>query len=122
MIAVRTAAVLVVGTLAWLAFVGWHRRRTALFDMGLELSRDPRAFGQAASGSSVAGLDGPMIGAPSMVLVDGLVERESGQTPPPPGVSVKGLAIALLAMFLFGILGAMLAHWLHIPLVVGPRG
>lgn len=59
-------------------------------------------FGKSGS-SSISGLDAPMIGASTSILVDGLVERESGATPSPWSVSVKGIVIALIVMFVFGL-------------------
>ena len=65
-------------------------------------------FGQPAS-TAMKGLDPPMIGAPSSILLDGIVENESGVTPPPPPISVRAAAIGLLVMF---VLGVCLAVWL----------
>jgi hypothetical protein len=77
-------------------------------------------FGKSSgSGSPYAGLDGPMIGAAASIIVDGIAERESGVTPPPPPVSVKALVIFLVVMFLVGIVGIFLVlhfvepHALH---------
>lgn len=44
-----------------------------------------------------------MIGAPSAIIVDGIVERESGTTPPPPGVALKTVAVAVGIMFVLGL-------------------
>lgn len=60
-------------------------------------------FGKPGS-SAVSGLDGPVIGAASAIVVDGLAERESGKTPPPPPVSLKALGIGLAVMFVLGVL------------------
>jgi hypothetical protein len=59
-------------------------------------------FGQLTS-HGIKGLDPPMIGAPSSITLDGIVERESGVTPPPPPVSAKALAIAFIVMFVIGV-------------------
>jgi hypothetical protein len=59
-------------------------------------------FGQLTS-HGVKGLDAPMIGAPSSITLDALVERESGVTPPPPPVSVKALVIFFIVMFVIGV-------------------
>lgn len=53
--------------------------------------------------TGVKGLDAPMIGAPVGITLDGIVERESGHTPPPPPISVKAVAIALVVMVLLGL-------------------
>jgi len=47
-------------------------------------------------------MDAPTMGAPGMILVDGMVERESGATPPPPTVTVGMLAAVIGGMFVFG--------------------
>jgi hypothetical protein len=60
-------------------------------------------FGQAGSGSSTAGLNGPIIGAGAAITVDGIVERESGATPPPPPISIKALVIGFVVMFVIGV-------------------
>ena len=59
-------------------------------------------FGQPSS-RGIKGLDAPMIGAPTSITIDGLVERESGGTPPPPAVSVKALVITLVVMIVVGV-------------------
>ena len=59
-------------------------------------------FGQLTS-HGIRGLDPPMIGAPSSITLDGIVERESGITPQPPPISVKALVIALIVMFIIGV-------------------
>lgn len=43
-----------------------------------------------------------------MITIDGIVERESGVTPPPPVISVTAIAITLGIMMLIGI--AILAY------------
>jgi hypothetical protein len=58
-------------------------------------------FGKSGSGT-LRGLDAPLIGAPTTILLDGIVERESGETPPPPPVSVKAIVIVLVVMLLLG--------------------
>jgi hypothetical protein len=55
-------------------------------------------------------MDAPMIGAPSLITIDGISERESGVTPPPPPVSVQELVVALVVVFLIGV--ALLAFLL----------
>jgi hypothetical protein len=44
----------------------------------------------------------PAMAAPTMITIDGIVERESGVTPPPPAITVKAIAITLLIMLLIG--------------------
>jgi len=55
-----------------------------------------------SSGSATAGVDGPTIGAPAAIMLDALVEHESGVTPPPPPVSVRAFVLFFVGMFLFG--------------------
>ena len=62
-------------------------------------------FSKTGSGSPVTGIDAPIIGAASTITVDGIVERESGVTPPPPPVSVKALIIVFAVIFVLGIAG-----------------
>jgi nicotinamide mononucleotide transporter len=71
-------------------------------------------FGKTSSaGGQFSGMDGPMIGAAASILVDGIAERESGVTPPPPPVSVRTLAIVFAVMFIIGVVGLWLAmHFL----------
>ena len=91
--------------------IGEHVSRKRREHSASEFGREP------TSGSSMAGLDGPMIGAASSIMVDALVEQESGKTPPPPPVSVRALAIAIGAMFLFGLLLLLfVTQVLHLPL------
>ena len=59
-------------------------------------------FGKPTSGA-IVGLNAPIIGAAPSITLDGLVERESGITPSPWSISVKGIVIFLVAMFLFGL-------------------
>jgi hypothetical protein len=68
-------------------------------------------FGKTGS-SSISGLDAPMIGAGPAITVDGIVERESGVTPPPPPVSVKTLVIGLAVMLVLGLVLGLVAGWL----------
>ena len=49
-----------------------------------------------------------MIGAGASITVDGIVEKESGITPPPPPVSVKVLIIGLVLVFVLGVVGVLL--------------
>ncbi|HEY5483739.1 MAG TPA: hypothetical protein VIK31_08005 [Propionibacteriaceae bacterium] len=58
-------------------------------------------FGRPPS-TGVKGLDAPMIGAATGITLDGIVERESGVTPPPPPISLKAFVIAFIVMFLVG--------------------
>lgn len=64
-------------------------------------------FGRVGS-AAISGADAPTLGAPTMITIDGIVERESGVTPPPPAISVKAIAITLGLMILVGI--ALLAY------------
>ncbi|MHB8741397.1 MAG: hypothetical protein ACYC62_09530, partial [Coriobacteriia bacterium] len=43
---------------------------------------------------SLRGLNPPMIGAPSAIIVEGIVERESGATPP-PAVTLRTVAVVI---------------------------
>lgn len=60
-------------------------------------------FGQPTLGS-VRGFDAPQVGAPINVIIDGIVERESGVTPSPPPFSVRTAVIVLVAMMVLGAL------------------
>jgi hypothetical protein len=78
-------------------------------------------FGQSpVSGSATAGLDGPVMGAAGMIMSDALTEDQSSLRPhteSPPPISVGRLALVLLAIFLVGVIGAAVAHFVfHIPL------
>jgi len=53
---------------------------------------------------SLAGLDGPMIGAPSAIIVDGIVERETGTHPAPPGIRLGTVAVVIGVMLVLGLL------------------
>lgn len=64
-------------------------------------------FGRVGS-SSITGADAPTLGAPGMIIVDGMVERESGATPPPPTITVTMVAVALGVMFLLGVVAMFL--------------
>jgi len=64
-------------------------------------------FGRVGS-SAVSGADAPTLGAPGMIIVDGMVEGESGVTPPPPVITVTMVAVALGVMFLFGAVALFL--------------
>lgn len=63
---------------------------------------DSNEFGKPSS-SSLTGLDAPLIGAPSSIIVDGINERESGVTPPPPAITIKTLVATLVIMFMLGV-------------------
>jgi len=71
-------------------------------------------FGQPTLGS-VRGLDAPQIGAPTNVIIDGIVERESGVTPSPPPFSVKTAIIVLVAMMVLGLLLSLVLSRLSAP-------
>jgi hypothetical protein len=60
-------------------------------------------FGKGTSGG-IRVFDPPMIGAPTSILIDGLVERESGHTPSSWSVSVTGIVVFLVAMLAIGVL------------------
>lgn len=65
-------------------------------------------FGKPASGvvagsSAKSAFGRRSVGAASAILVDGLVENESGVTPPPPPISIRTLIIGLGVMFAIGI-------------------
>lgn len=68
---------------------------------------------------SLTGLNPPMIGAPSAIIVDGIVERESGSNPPPPSsITLRAVALVIGAMFVLGLLVAVALLRPH-PLPVG---
>ena len=72
-------------------------------------------FGQSPVGS-MRGLDPPMVGASSTIMLDGLVEEESGKTPPPPTISVRAVVIAVVGMLVLGLLLLLLiTQVLHLP-------
>ena len=77
-------------------------------------------FGRVGS-SALSGLDAPMVGAPAAIMVDGMVERDSGTTPAPPSITVKHVAVALLVMLVLGflVLGAYGALFGAKPLPAG---
>ena len=65
-------------------------------------------FGKPASGvvagsSAKSAFGRRSVGAASAILVDGLVENESGVTPSPPPISMKTIVIWLGVMFAVGI-------------------
>lgn len=60
-------------------------------------------FGRPTSGTAVRGFDPPMIGAGASITVDGIVERESGVTPPPPPFSMRTAIIGLFVLFALGV-------------------
>lgn len=60
-------------------------------------------FGEQPGRKGLSGFDPPMIGAASTIFVDGMTERESGQTPPPPPISVATLAIGFVVMAVVGL-------------------
>ena len=73
-------------------------------------------FGRTDAGSSIRSRIGDM-GAPSRILLDARVERESGKTPAPPTVSMRTIVIVLVAMVIIG-LAIVLAYVLvtgHMP-------
>lgn len=61
------------------------------------------SFGRPMSGS-LRGLNPPMIGAPSAIIVDGIVERETGTTPAPPAITLRAVAVVVGIMFVLGLL------------------
>jgi hypothetical protein len=71
-------------------------------------------FGQMPS-QAIKGLDAPMIGAPTSIILDGIVERESGVTPSPPVVSVAAIVVVLVVMMIVG-----LAILIIVPIVSPP--
>jgi hypothetical protein len=65
-------------------------------------------FGKSSGSSGqFIGLDPPMIGAASSILIDGITERESGVTPPPPPISVRTFVIIFAVMFVIGVVGTI---------------
>jgi hypothetical protein len=65
-------------------------------------------FGKPASGvvsgsSAMSAFGRRSVGTASAITLDGITERESGVTPPPPPISVKALVIGLAVMLLAGI-------------------
>ena len=44
-----------------------------------------------------------MVGAPVNITIDGIVEQESGVTPPPSAISVKAIVITLVVMLVLGL-------------------
>ncbi|MHB1342047.1 MAG: hypothetical protein ACYCX5_09865 [Coriobacteriia bacterium] len=48
-------------------------------------------------------MNASLIGAPSAIIIDGINERESGVTPPPPAITITAIAIAIAAMFILGL-------------------
>lgn len=65
-------------------------------------------FGRPASGvvagsSAKSAFGRRSTGAASAILIDGIVENESGVTPPPPPVSIRAIVIGLGVMFAVGI-------------------
>ena len=69
-------------------------------------------FGRSPAAGGMVGFDPPMIGAASVIALDGVVERESGATPPPPPFTMKSAAIALGVMFALGGVVLVLARCL----------
>ena len=85
---------------AWLAARDWR----SAAGRGRERRRGHTAdeFGRSPATGGMVGFDPPLIGAASVIALDGLVERESGATPPPPPFSLKAAAIGLGVMFALG--------------------
>ena len=78
-------------------------------------------FGKApSSGSATAGLNGPIIGEAASIMVDALVEEESGKTPSPPPISVGTSVLVFVVMFLLGLTIMALVLWFHIPFMSHP--
>jgi len=63
-------------------------------------------FGQQPS--AMQGWDPPMIGAPTNIILSGIVERESGETPPPSSVSVKAIVVTLIVMLALALVSMLL--------------
>lgn len=59
-------------------------------------------FGQPPLGA-IRGTDAPNIGAPANIILDGVVETESGKTPSPPPFSVRTAVIVLGVIFVLGL-------------------
>ena len=75
--------------------------------MGRPSDHSAEEFGKApSSGSTYAGLDSSMIGAPTSIMVDALVEQESGKTPTPPPFTVRTAVIVLAVLFVVGVIVA----------------
>jgi hypothetical protein len=53
------------------------------------------------------------------ILVDGIVERESGVTPPPSPISLKALVIGLVVVFVIGVVVAILVLQFAPPVITG---
>jgi hypothetical protein len=72
--------------------------------VGSKDSREHSAdeFGRVGS-ACIRGVEAPTIAAPTLIMIDGIVERESGATPPPPAISVKAIAIVLGIMLVSGV-------------------
>jgi len=68
-------------------------------------SHNADEFGKSGVSASVIGLNAPIIGAASSILADGITERESGETPPPPPLSMRTIVVGLIGMFLVGAAG-----------------
>jgi len=83
-------------------------------------------FGKPASGvvsaNSALLSSRRSIGTPSAITLDGIAERESGITPPPPPFSMRALVIGLAVMFLVGlvVLGLLMRFGPWFMTVVGP--
>jgi hypothetical protein len=76
-------------------------------------------FGKTGSGSSTAGLDGPVLGAPGMIIVDGITEAESGnmpaRPPAPSPASTTTIAIVLgVCLLIAAALVALLLITTHV--------
>lgn len=61
-------------------------------------------------GTPLNGVDPPMIGAATTIIIDSLVEQESGRTSSPWSLSVWQIVISLVVMLVvgFGLLAAAL--------------
>lgn len=60
-------------------------------------------FGRTSGRTAIGGFDPPMIGAGASITLDGIVERESGETPPPPPFSMRTAVIGLVVLFALGV-------------------
>lgn len=66
-------------------------------------------FGRADN--ATRGVNAPSIGAPTTIVVDALVERESGHTPSPWSMSVVQIVVAVAVIFLIGLVLLAVALW-----------
>ena len=79
---------------------------------GEEFGRPPSS--QMVSASTVPG----RMAATTQVILDGVVERESGVTPAPPRISIKTIFLVLVALFLIGV-AIYVFYVARLPLIAG---